>query len=86
MATEYLREKINTLNNLLQQFSLEQYQNQLIVDDASVSSGDLQIDQQMAAMAQNAKGVVQTCQRRIDVRKAELTKLNAELAASTPIP
>lgn len=72
------------LNSLIQQFSLEQYQNQLLIDDAAVSVGDMQIDQQLAALAQNAKGVVLTMQRRIDVRKVDLTALNLELAAQVP--
>jgi hypothetical protein len=79
MATEFLREKINTLNALIQQFTLERYQNSLLIKDAEEKTGDAAVDQQMQTMAENAKVVVTMMQRRIDVRKAELATLQAEL-------
>jgi hypothetical protein len=82
MATEFLREKINTLNAMVQQFSLEQYQNSLLIRDAEETTGDAAVDHQMATMAENAKVVVAMMQRRRDVRKQELDTLQTELRDS----
>jgi uncharacterized membrane protein len=84
--TEFIREKINVLNSLIQQFSLESYQNSLLLRDIEKSTGDPAVDQQMEALASNAKGVVLAMTRRIEVRKAELAELTQEFEASIQEP
>ena len=79
MATDYLREKINILNNLIQQSALERFQLSLIIKAASSSAGDAQVDQNLQAAATNAKAQLLACERRLAVYTEELAPLNAEL-------
>lgn len=79
MATEFLREKINVLNNMIQQAALEQFQLSLVVKIASSSTGDAQIDQNLQAAATNAKAQITACERRLAVYREELAPLNVEL-------
>ena len=79
MSTEFLREKINILNGMIQQTTLEQFQLDLVVKIASSTTGDAQIDQNMQANATNAKAQIAACERRLAVYREELAPLNAEL-------
>ena len=79
MATDYLREKINILNNMIQQAALEQFQLNLLIKVASVTAGDAQVDQQLQASATNAKAQLLECERRLAVYREELAPLNIEL-------
>lgn len=79
MATDYLREKINILNNMIQQAALEQFQLNLLIKVASVTAGDAQVDQQLQASATNAKAQLLACERRLAVYREELAPLNIEL-------
>lgn len=79
MATEFLREKINILNGMIQQTVLEQFQLGLVVKIASATTGDAQVDQNMQAAATNAKAQLLSCERRLAVYKEELAPLSAEL-------
>ena len=84
-ATQHIREKINTLNNLILNEDVQCFTQQLVVDAAAKSTGDAQVDQQMQAAAQNAKAVVLASQRRLQTFQDSLTVLQAELdAASKP--
>ncbi len=79
MSTEYLREKINILNGMIQQTTLEQFQLDLVVKIAASSTGDAQVDQNLQASATNAKAQLASCARRLDVYRDELAPLVAEL-------
>lgn len=79
MATDYLREKINILNNMIQQAVLEQFQLNLLVKIAADTTGDAQVDQNLQAAATNAKAQLLSCERRLAVYREELAPLNAEL-------
>lgn len=79
MSTEFLREKINILNGMIQQTVLEQFQLSLVVKVASTTTGDAQIDQNMHANATNAKAQLLACERRLTVYREELAPLVAEL-------
>jgi len=82
MTTINLREKINILNTLLQQADLEAFQLGLTVQCAAESSGDVQVDTQLQAHAQNASTQLIAVKRRITVCQAALEPLQAELNAS----
>jgi uncharacterized protein (UPF0216 family) len=79
MATEFLREKINVLNNMIQQTALEHFQVSLVIKIAATSTGDAQIDQNFHAAASNAKTQMMACERRLEVYRQELAQLSAEL-------
>lgn len=79
MATEFLREKINILNGMIQQTTLEQFQLALIVKLAASTTGDAQIDQNLQASATNAKAQLLACERRLTVYREEIAPLNTEL-------
>lgn len=79
MTTEFLREKINILNNMIQQVVLEQFQLNLLVKVAAASTGDAQVDQNLQASATNAKAQLLACERRLAVYREELAPLNVEL-------
>lgn len=79
MATDYLREKINILNNMIQQAVLEQFQLNLLIKIAADTTGDGQVDQNLQASATNAKAQMLACERRLAVYRAEIAPLNAEL-------
>lgn len=81
MSTEFLREKINVLNNMVQQAVLEQFQLQIAIEVASQSTGDAQIDANLLAAATNAKGQLLACERRLVVCRARLIELQTELDA-----
>lgn len=80
--TEFINEKIGVLTSLIRQFSLEKYQNELLILDAAESTGDAATDAQITGLAQGAAQVVLTCNRRIDVRKQALEELNKELMSA----
>lgn len=82
MATTNLREKINTLNSLLQQADLEAFQLGLTIECANESTGDAQIDAQLKSHAQNASAQLVAVKRRIAVCNAALAPLQAELEAT----
>jgi len=82
MTTPNLREKINTLNTLLQQADLEAFQLGLTVQCAADTSGDPQVDTQLKAHAQNASAQLLAVKRRISVCQAALAPLQAELDAA----
>lgn len=79
MATDYLREKINILNNMIQQAVLEQFQLNLLIKVAASTTGDAQVDQQLQAAATNAKAQLLACERRLAVYREEIGPLNTEL-------
>lgn len=79
MATEFLREKINTVAQLIQQAELERFQLDLAVQVAAISTGDAQVDQNMQSMATNAKAQLLACNRRLATYRPVLDALNAEL-------
>lgn len=79
MATEFLREKINVLNNMIQQTVLEHFQVSMVIKIAATSTGDAQIDQNFQAAASNAKTQMLACERRLEVYREELAKLSEEL-------
>lgn len=81
MPTEFLREKINTVAQLIQQTELERFQFDLTVQVAAVSTGDAQVDQNMQSMATNAKAQLLACNRRLATYRPVLESLNAELSA-----
>jgi hypothetical protein len=83
MATDYLREKINTLSQLRMNADIEAFQHSLNVKIASETSGDPQVDANLSANAQNSKAQLLACTRRLVVYNAELNALQAELDAST---
>lgn len=80
MGTEFLREKINMLNGLIQQSTLESFQLSLVIKAAAGTSGDAQIDQNLAAAATNARAQLLASERRLAVYREELGPLNDELA------
>jgi len=82
MSTTNLREKINTLNNLLLQADLEAFQLRLTVEVAKEPTGDAQIDAQLKAQAQNAAAQIVAVKRRITVCEEALGPLQAELDAT----
>lgn len=79
MGTEFLREKINILNGMIQQTTLEQFQLNLLIKVAADTTGDAQVDQNLQAAATNAKAQLLSCERRLAVYRAEIAPLNAEL-------
>lgn len=79
MTTEYLREKINVLNSMIQQTALEQFQLGLVIKIASATTGDTQVDQNMQASATNARAQIMACERRLAVYREELAPLVSEL-------
>lgn len=81
MTTNYLREKIATLNNLIQSEELNLFQYELVVEDADVKTGDAELDKQMGGQAANAKTAMKAIQRRLDVRTAKLQALQQEFDA-----
>jgi hypothetical protein len=83
MSTDNLREKINTLNTLLQQSDLEAFQLQLIVQAAEGTTGDPQVDAQLRSHAQNAKATLLAIARRVTVYREALGPLQAELAGTS---
>ena len=83
MATLYLREKINLLNNMIQAEDLQAYQNQLLVDAANKPSGDAQVDQSMKSNASNLRAALLASSVRLEHYRSELAKLTAELEGTT---
>ncbi len=79
MTTEFLREKINVLNGMIQQTALEQFQMNLVLKIAATTTGDAQIDQNFQSAATNAKAQILACDRRLEVYRTELAQLSAEL-------
>lgn len=79
MSTEFLREKINVLNGMIQQTALEQFQLELVAKIAAATTGDAQVDQNLQAAATNAKAQLASCARRLAVYRGELAPLVTEL-------
>lgn len=86
MATSNIREKINTLQSLLQQADIESFQLGLVIKTAEQSSGDAQVDAQLQAQAQNARTQMFAVSRRVAVYREALTPLQVELQATPPVP
>jgi hypothetical protein len=80
MPTANLREKINTLNQLMLQADLEAFQLGLVVQAAEESSGDQQVDKQLQSHAENARAQLLAVSRRIAVYQATMKPLQEELA------
>ena len=80
--TEFLREKINTLNQMILQQVLEIFQHQLQVDVAEKSTGDAQVDQSMKSVAQNSAAIVLAGNTRLALYRERLAQLQAELDAT----
>ena len=78
MATEFLREKINSLNQLVLNEAISVFQQQLQVDAAAKPTGDVQVDQNLRALAQNAKAVILAGNARLVTYRATLSTLQAE--------
>lgn len=79
MATENLREKINMLTNMIQAEDLQVFQSQMIVDAATETTGDTQVDQAMVGNATNSKAQILAGTRRLETYRAKLAELTAEL-------
>lgn len=79
--TDFLRDKINLLEQQIQQDEQQKFAHELIVADAAVSTGDKEIDKQFAQQAANAKAVVKACEHRLKLRRAKLAELQKELEA-----
>lgn len=86
MATEFLREKINLLRQNVQNESLQVFQHELLIEAASVSTGDKQVDQALQAQAENAKTVVMGSLRRLSTYQPKLDELEKELSEATKAP
>jgi hypothetical protein len=84
MATEFLREKINALRNMVQNEALQLFQHELIVEAAVESTGDAQVDQSMRAQADNSKAAILAAKRRLSVYEPKLKEFEAELQDSQP--
>lgn len=82
MATEFLREKINALRNMVQNEALQLFQHELIVEAAAESTGDAQVDQSMSAQADNSKAAILAARRRLSVYEPKLKEFEAELQDS----
>lgn len=78
MATEYLRNKIDQLEALLQQESLTKFQHELIVEDAKESTGDKEVDDGLRAQAAVSRRNLIAAERRLVVRKRVRDELRAE--------
>jgi 2-keto-3-deoxy-galactonokinase len=78
MATEYLMEKMNQLKGQLQGLHMERMNHQLIIRDAVEPTGNGNMDQQLKAQADGSKAQLLAVDRRISVREAELSALQAE--------
>jgi hypothetical protein len=78
---EFTREKINCLDQLIQQEALAAFQHQLAIDDAATATGDPAIDAQFKATAANARAALRMAEHRLQsrraVREALLKQLNA---------
>lgn len=81
MATEHLREKMNQLTNLILNEDVQVFTQQLQIEAAQRITGDNGVDQQLQAAASNARATVLAAQRRLEVYRLALAKLNDELAA-----
>jgi hypothetical protein len=84
MATEHIREKINLLNNAITSEALQIYQHECLVEAASQSTGDKQVDEQIKTQAQNSKSVILGSERRLAVYRARHAALQAELEKAKP--
>lgn len=83
MATEFLREKINIAQQLVQQAELERFQLDLSLKVAAETTNDPQVDQNLQAMATNSRAQLLRVHRQLAVYRAELEKLSQELTAVT---
>lgn len=79
--TAYLEEKINVLKNSVQQAELEFFNNQILVEEGSVATGDKRTDNTFQAQVANAASAMKMWQRKLDVRKPRLEAYEAELKA-----
>lgn len=86
MATEFLREKINTLSNMIQAEALQMFQHQMQVDIMSKSTGDVAVDSQLAGQASNSKAQILAHSRRLGVYRSKHAELTSELEAQTAAP
>lgn len=85
MATENLREKINMLTNMIQADDLQMFQSQMQVDATAKSTGDVGVDQAMAANATNARSQILACARRLETYRTKLAELNTELNSASVV-
>lgn len=85
-STSYLTQKIQVLEQQIQNFELERFQHSLVVTDLDPAETDTTIVNALSAQAASAKQAMAVAERRLVVRKAELTKLQAEQKAlNTPV-
>ena len=79
MATDHLREKLNTLTQLIQNEELQIFQHEMLVEAAATSTGDKQVDQVLQGQAQNSKTAIIGAAARTRIYKAKRAALEAEL-------
>jgi hypothetical protein len=79
--TEFAKEKLNILNNLIMQAATEQFQLQLIAKAANKTTGSQQADDMLIATANGTAAQLVVCERRLEVYRAEAAVLSAELGS-----
>lgn len=82
MATEYLRNKLDTVEALIAQEEVAAFQHSLIVADAETSTGDDEVDAGLRAQATNSRKQLIAAQRRLETRKKVREELRAEQSAN----
>lgn len=74
-------QRLNTAKQLLEAETIQAYQQELIIKDAEVLTGDDSIDRDLKRQAETARRQLLAVQRRITVRKEEIERLTTEIQA-----
>lgn len=77
--TEFLEDKINILNRMIHQASLDMFQQQLIIKVAEESTGNELVDTNLQMSAESAAVQVLAYTHKINIYRDELAPLVAEL-------
>ena len=82
MATEFLEDKINHLKQQLKQDKMSLFVHDLAIEDASITTGNGTVDEQLKVSASSNELAKILVVRRLAVRQAKLDELMVEFEAT----
>lgn len=76
---QFLREKLNTIEDLIRQEELAKFQQNIVVLHAQTKTGDAALDRQFEALANNAKTAIKGAEHRLKTLERQRALLQQEL-------
>lgn len=82
---QFTQEKLNVVNNQIQQAELEIFNHEITIKDAEVNTGNDKLDSELRQHADKARISTMAWERKLVVRRALKVQLEETLKALTPV-